>query len=146
MLLYKGKDTCTLDPNNYRGITLLSVFNKIYEILLWNRLKGWWVENNINSDLQFACKKGLSCTHAAYLLKETVSTLLEAGDKLYVAFYDVAKAFDTVWVDGLFVQLWDMGICCARVQGHVSDWYHLKCGIHQGGYMSLIMYTAFINS
>ena len=25
--LYKGKDTCTLDPNNYRGITLLSVYN-----------------------------------------------------------------------------------------------------------------------
>ena len=73
MLLYKGKDTCTLDPNNYRGITLLSVFNKIYEILLWNRLKGWWVENNIISDLQFACKKGLSCTHAAYLLKEVTN-------------------------------------------------------------------------
>ena len=36
--------------------------------------------------------------------------------------------------------------CVARVQGHISDWYQLKCGIHQGGYMSLIKYTAFINS
>ena len=160
--LYKGKDTCTLDPNNYRGITLLSTFNKIYEILVWNRIKAWWEENDISSDLQFACKRGLSCTHAAFLLKETVATSLEAGDQCYVAFFDVAKAFDTVWIDGLFIQLWDLGIqgklwrllyrcycnfrCCARIKGHVSTWYYLKCGIHQGGYMSLIKYTAFINS
>ena len=160
--LYKGKDTCTLDPNNYRGITLLSVFNKIFEILIWKRLHVWWEENNVVSDLQFACKKGLWCTHAAFLLKETVATSLEAGEKCYVAFYDVAKAFDTVWIDGLFIQLWDAGIqgklwrmlylcyrnfrCCVRVGGHVSAWYQLKCGIHQGGYMSLIKYTAFINS
>ena len=26
--LSKGKDTCPLDPSNYRGITLLSIFNK----------------------------------------------------------------------------------------------------------------------
>ena len=119
-------------------------------------------QNNVISDLQFACKKGLSCTHAAFLLKETVATSLEAGDKCYVAFYDVAKAFDTVWIDGLFIQLWDAGIqgklwrmlylcycnfrCCVRVGGHMSAWYQLKCGIHQGGYMSLIKYTAFINS
>ena len=160
--LYKGKDTCALDPNNYRGITLLSVFNKIFEILIWKRLHVWWDENNVVSDLQFACKKGLSCTHAAFLLNKTVATSLEAGDDCYVAFYDVAKAFDTVWIDGLFIQLWDAGIqgklwrmlylcycnfrCCARVRGHVSSWYQVKCGIHQGGYMSLIKYTAFINS
>ena len=160
--LYKGKDTCTLDPNNYRGITLLSVFNKIYEILLWKRIQGWWTENETISDLQFACKKGLSCTPAAFLLRETVATSLEDGSKCFVAFCDVAKAFDTVWIDDLFIQLWEMGIrgkvwrmlylcyqnfrCCMKVQGHMSAWYELKCGIHQGGYMSLIKYTAFINS
>ena len=59
--LYKGKNAFTLDPNNYRG--LLSVFNQIFEILVWNRLRGWWVKNEVISDLQFASKKGLSCTH-----------------------------------------------------------------------------------
>ena len=37
--LYKGKNTCSLDPNNYRGITLLTSLNKLFEILMWNRLK-----------------------------------------------------------------------------------------------------------
>ena len=86
----------------------------------------------------------------------------EENDTVFVAFFDIAKAFDSCWIEGLFFQLWEIGVrgktwrllyrcyldflCVARVQGHVSGWYQLKCGIHQGGYMSLIKYTAFINS
>ena len=55
--LYKGKNTCVLDMNNYRGITLLTNFNKIFEILLWHRLEKWWVDSEIISDLQGACRK-----------------------------------------------------------------------------------------
>ena len=32
--LYKGKNTCPLDVNNYRGITLLTCMNKMFEILI----------------------------------------------------------------------------------------------------------------
>ena len=28
----------------------------------------------------------------------------------YVVFLDVRKAYDTVWRDGLWVKLWDMGV------------------------------------
>ena len=40
--LYKGKNTSTLEVNNYRGITLLSVFNKLFELVLWKRMEQWW--------------------------------------------------------------------------------------------------------
>ena len=160
--LFKGKDASPLDPNGYRGITLLSTFNKLFEIVVWKRLEGWWAEVGVVSGLQSACKRGLSCLNASFLLCESIASTIEENDTAYVAFFDVAKAFDSVWVEGLFFQLWQVGIrgktwrllyrcyvdfwCVARVQGHVSGWYHLKCGIHQGGYMSLIKYTAFINS
>ena len=36
--------------------------------------------------------------------------------------------------------------CCVRVGGEDSNWYKMECGIHQGGYLSLVKYTAFINS
>ena len=39
--LYKGKNSCILDMNNYRGITLLTNFNRIFEILMRNRLEKW---------------------------------------------------------------------------------------------------------
>ena len=76
----------------------------------------------------------------------------------------MTKAFYSVWIDGLFKQVHDSGItgktwrilyrcyvdfqCCAnlKVQGHLSEWYSLKRGIHQGGYLSLLKYTLFINS
>ena len=39
--LYKGKNTSTLDVNNYRDITLLSIFNKLFEVVMWKRMEQW---------------------------------------------------------------------------------------------------------
>ena len=160
--LFKGKDLDVLDPNNYRGITLLSTFNKIFEILIWRRLKDWWKDESVISELQGACKSGLSCIHTAFLLQETLAASMEANEQCFLAFFDVAKAFDTVWIDGLFKQIYDIGItgktwrllyrcyinfsCHVRVEGNLSEPSSLRCGIHQGGYLSLLKYTVFINS
>ena len=108
--LYKGKDTCVLDVNNYRGITLLSVYNKLFEILVWQRLKDWWHGEQVISNLQGACRGGYSCVHTAFHLHETVAASMESTNKCFVAFFDVTKAFDTVWIDGLFKQMFDLGI------------------------------------
>ena len=104
--LHKGKGACPLDPDSYRGITLLSTFNKLFEVLMWRRLEGWWSQSGVLSGLQFACKKRVSCLNTAFLLKETIATSREEHDLVYAAFFDVAKAFDSVWIDGLFYQLW----------------------------------------
>ena len=113
------------------------------------------------SELQGACKTGLSCLHTAFALQEAIAMSLEAGNNCFEAFYDVTKAFDSVWIDDLFRQVYSSGItgktwrilyrsyvdfqCCVKIQGHFSDWYSLSRGIHQGGFMSLLKYTVFIN-
>ena len=33
-----------------------------------------------------------------------------------------------------------------RIQDRTSNWYTMECGIHQGGFLSLLKYVAFINS
>ena len=96
------------------------------------------------------------------LLQEMNSAQLEVSPRVFVAYIDVAKAFDSVWVDGLFSQLFDFGIkgrtwrilyktysdfrCRVRIYDKVSEWYIMGCGIHQVGYFSLIKYVSFINS
>ena len=36
--------------------------------------------------------------------------------------------------------------CCVRIVGKLSGWYPMLCGIHQGGFLSLLKYTAFIDA
>ena len=160
--LYKGKNTCSLNPSNYRGITLLSTLNKVYEIVLWQRMEHWWTENKVICGLQGAGKKGFSCLHSSLMLQETLATSMEENQRCFSVYFDVAKAYDTVWINGLFFQLFKLGIrgktwrmlrkcydnfmCRVRVMGHFSEWYELTCGIHQGGFLSLIKYVAFTNS
>ena len=125
-------------------------------------MEKWWYDSEAVSRLQGACRKGISCVHSAYILQESISTLLETHSKVFVTYLDVSKAFDGVWIGGLFFRLWKIGIygktwrlfynsytdfqCKARIQNKMSKWYPLWCGIHQGGYLSLIKYIAFINS
>ena len=159
--LFKGKNLSSTDTNNYRGITLLSTLSKIYELIIWGRLESWWKDNGIISQLQGACRKGQSCVHTSMMLQETVSSALETNKKVFVSYFDVSKAFDTVWINGLFYKLYQVGIkgklwrlmyltykdfCCrARVAGDLSDWYPMSVGIHQGGILSLTKYLVFIN-
>ena len=135
--LFKGKDLSNLLTDNYRGITLLSSFNKLFEILLWQRMREWWVQERVISDLQGACRSGHSCIHSALVLQETIATSMENNNHCIVAFFDVAKAFNSVWTDGLFKQFFDVGIkgktwrllyrsyldfkCCVKLGGSTSD-------------------------
>ena len=114
--LYKGKDTCVLDPNNYQGITLLPTFNKLFEILLWQRMTSWWNEEQIMSEL-----------HTGFNLRETIATSLESSRLCFVAFFDVAKAFNTVWIDGLFKQMYDLGITGKTWRLLYRGYIHFTC-------------------
>ena len=159
--LFKGRNLCALDPNSYRGITLLISLNKVFEMIIWNRMEVWWGENSIISKLQGACKPVSSCVHSAFMLQETIAAGLDTNKKVFVAYFDVAKVFDSVWIGGLFYQLHKKGVCgkiwrllytkyqdfhCrVRVNGEYSAWYPMTCGIHQGGFLSLLKYTAFID-
>ena len=106
-------------------------------------MESWQVENRIISDLQGACHEGFLCSHTHFILKgDAVS--MESNRNCFFVFFDVAKAFDTVWINGLFKQIYDLGITgitwrlsyrCLQ-NCHVLDWYSLFCGIHQEGYMS----------
>ena len=79
-----------------------------------------------------------------------------------MVYLDVSKAFDGVWIDGLFYCRRELGIygrtwrllyksyldfkCRVRVTDQCSEKYQMSCGIHQGGYLSLLKYVVFINS
>ena len=66
--LFKGGNKLRTDPNNYRAITLSSVFIRVYENILLKRID---IQGNIKVDrLQGGFQKNLGCVMTSFSLKE----------------------------------------------------------------------------
>ena len=87
------------DPNdvkNYTGITLVSCFSKIFTVVINKRLEKWIKNNNVLSDAQFGFRAGRSTIDAIFILNAVVSKVLNDEGRLYCAFIDLKKAFDSI--------------------------------------------------
>ena len=60
--VFKNEDE--FDPNNYRPISLLSVFNLIFEKLMYKRLKSFIDKDDIFFKSQYGFRKNCSTQHA----------------------------------------------------------------------------------
>lgn len=156
----KGNKDQTKQDNN-RGITLLPVMGKVYEKLLFLRYEPWARDKGIIIDIQGANQRNCSSTHTAFLLRETIAHNQEQGNTVYVGLLDTAKAFDTVWINGMLYQLYNTGIdgklwrilkgfyehfkCTIRIGPHFSRWFRALQGVHQGALWSMHMYEVMHN-
>ena len=99
------------DVNNFRGITLTSVFSKIFSLLLDNRLRKWAEDNKVLSDFQFGFRKNKSTVDCVFVLSSMISKLVNCDKrKLYCAFVDFRKAFDLVYRNGIWHKLISNGV------------------------------------
>ena len=156
--LPKGDKDPMIRENN-RGITLLPVLNKLYQCLLKVRM-GDDIESKIVS-VQGAGKKQVSCLHTSLLLRETVEHNKQLGKSVYIAFLDVSKAFDCVWIEGMLYKLYKTGVdaklcriiknmycgfqCTVRTAHTYSDWFDVTQGVQQGAPLSMLLYELFMN-
>ena len=83
------------DVYNYRGITLTSVFSKIFSLILDNQLRKWAEDNEQLSDSQFGFRAKRSTVDCISVLSSIINKILFCDKKkLYCAFVDFRKAFD----------------------------------------------------
>lgn len=108
--LYKGNTKLKDDPNSYRGITLIPVFFKIFETLLSKRLSSILESNTFPNRHQSAYRKNLCSLCTSFNLQESINYNLDHSSEVFVAFLDSNKAFDSVWQDGLFYKLYNLGV------------------------------------
>jgi hypothetical protein len=104
--LYKKGDPA--DPDNYRGISLISCLGKIYTSL-WARRITKYMESQLTEN-QGGFRPRRSTEDQALLFREILQRRLNAKVGSYVYFIDFRKAFDTVWHDGLWHRLLQEGI------------------------------------
>ena len=148
-------------PDNYRGITLLSVVGKIYAMVLNNRVKRWCDERNVLVDEQAGFRMRRSTVDQTFILSELIRARRKKGLKTYCAFLDIKKAYDKVWRDGLWKRLIEVGITgkmwrvlhnlysvvesCVLVGADRTEWFSLDAGLRQGCILSPILFAVFID-
>ena len=92
--LYKNRGAVN-DPDNYRGITLLSCTGKLFTACLNYRLSGY-VEDNILGKEQAGFRVGYSTIDHIFVLQIIIELYQSVKKRVYCAFIDYRKAFDFV--------------------------------------------------
>ena len=78
------------------GIVLTSVWAKLLEILILQRLLPIMVDLDLPHINQTGYRKGNSCADAIFAILEVISQFVSDGDKVYMCLYDLHKAYDSV--------------------------------------------------
>lgn len=90
------KKESKLDYHNYRSISLLSVFSKIFEKLIYKRIYFYLDKKKLIYSKQFDFRANHSNNHAIISIIEHIRKLLDKGEYVCGIFVDLEKAFDTV--------------------------------------------------
>ena len=92
---------------NYRPISLLPIFAKIFEKVIYKTMFEYFQNNNFLSVHQSGFRSGDSCvsqlisiTHELYKSMDATPSLETRG-----VFLDISKAFDKVWHEGLLYKI-----------------------------------------
>lgn len=106
------KDSDPLQPSNYRPISNLLAFAKIFEMIMFDRIMNFVTKFNIINENQYGFLKNSNTICAATSIINHLQTKLDQNQNFIGAciFIDLRKAFDTVPHTLLFNKLEKLGI------------------------------------
>ena len=88
---------------NCRPVSLLPIWGKIFEKLLFNALYSFFEGHKLLNPCQSGFKKNDSCINQLVSITHEIYSAFDCNPSLGVrgVFLDLSKAFDKVWHDGL---------------------------------------------
>ena len=154
----KGKNANLTTSENYRGITLCSIFLRVFDLIVLSRYRNFLS----TCDLQFGFKKKCSTNICSWLLKETASYYVNNNSAVYCTLLDASKAFDKIEYCVLFKELMKRKLPAImirmllniyinqeiRVQWNNchSNWFSICNGVKQGATMSPILFCIYFDN
>ena len=157
--IFKKGDSQLLE--NYRPISLLPIFGKLFEKILYNRLYSYLKAKNILHENQFGFRKHHSTAHAINHSINIISNGLECKQHVIGIFIDLSKAFDTINHKFLLTKLSNYGIRGKSLQlidsyltlrkqttnfnGEKSEIGTILYGVPQGSVLGPLLFILYIN-
>lgn len=153
----KGERNCVA---NYRPVTVLSVFSKVLERLLYARMVEFADKYKLISDCQHGFRAGRSTESAAAGLVDFVYKRMDQGDYVAGLFFDLSRAFDSLDHNFFLKKLVGCGFrdiaelarsflnfrrFCVKVEGELSDSKNLDIGVPQGSVLGPLFYLIYVN-
>ena len=146
---------------NYRPVSTLPIFGKIFEKIIYSRFYSYFLSKGILHDRQFGFRKYHSTSHALNYSIDQIKECLTQGDHVLGIFIDLSKAFDTIDHDILLQKLQHYGIRgnslrliksylsnrkqCVSTLGETSDYLAVIYGVPQGSCLGPLLFLVYIN-
>ena len=149
--------------NNYRPISLLPIFAKVFEKIIFKNLYNHLVSNNLITNNQSGFRPGDSVTNQLTYLVNEIFKSFDCNENLEVrsVYLDMSKAFDKVWHEGLIFKLKQNGITGNLLKllenylnnrkqrvvlnGIHSDWGLINSGVPQGSVLGPLLFLVYTN-
>ena len=155
--LIKDRRSSHQKSENYRALTLGTTLSKLFETII--------MLNNSHifqsSEQQFGFKADSSTTMCSFVLNETIEYYNSNNSTVFALMLDASKAFDRVAYIALFRKLIDRGLnpfiirfllnmytqqnIRVKWNGIYSEPFNVTNGVRQGGIVSPLLFTLYID-
>ena len=157
--LYKKKSRSL--PENYRPISLLNIFGKVFEKLVYIQMMNFIDKHKILFVYQYGSRKKHSTSLALIDIVDKIKFALDKNDYALDILLDITKAFDSINHDILITKLENYGFRghssvflrsylsgrtqFTSLQSCTSDMRTISYGVPQGSILGPLLFLLYIN-
>jgi hypothetical protein len=138
--------------DNYRGISLMDTFAKLFDSILNKRLEQWFQPDREQAGSQ----RGRGCVEHLLTLRLLIDFAIHKKKKMFVVFVDFSKAYDRVPRHLLLRRLQSLGCGAAMIKIISAMYSHTSMmlrsatittsiGVRQGSPTSCFLFTLLVN-
>lgn len=156
------KISCPSSLSHYRPISILPFLSKVLERVVHHQLYNYLSSNHLLNALQSGFRPGHSTVTSLIKVSDDIRLGMEQRKVTLLTLLDFSNAFNSVDFDVLISNLKLLNLSSSvtnwfrsylegrrqrvKVDGKLSDWCSISAGVPQGGVLSPLLFSIFINS